>query len=311
MTGPAGRDHPLDGLLTLMWHYVREPDESPPVGAGWVEPDAFDAQLDAIGASRTVVTWRDVAAALEGGRPLPRRAALLTFDDGLVDHHRTVLPRLVGRGWSGIFFVTARRPAERLSVGHKLHVLLAQASPAELRDAVVAALEPADLERFEAAERQARVGGADGIDVLKLPLQRDLAEAAAPILSAMIEARGPEGAIADALHLSPAQVADLRDAGMTIGGHGRRHLWMDFEPGDVVRDEVAESAAFAAANDGSAPFAYPYGAAGPTAVAALREAGFAAAFHASPRRATGRFDLGRVDAETGDLAAALAGSAGR
>jgi peptidoglycan/xylan/chitin deacetylase (PgdA/CDA1 family) len=301
--------HPLAELLTIMWHYVREPDEEPRVGVPVMTPATFEAQLEQIARHRTVVSWAAVARALAGGPPVPRRAALLTFDDGLVDHHRTVGPRLAERGWSGVFFAMARQPGEPLSVGHRIHILLADRTPEELRSAVVDRLDPADRAAFLAAESRELAAGADPIDVLKRPLQRDLADVVGPILGRLIEERhGPEGAIADALHLTDGQVGGLRAAGMTMGGHGRRHLWFDHEPDERVTDEIEASAAWLAPEPRPWAFAYPYGAAGPTSSEALERTGFAAAFHARPTlpAPTGRWDLGRVDAEGPELAAALA-----
>ncbi len=304
----ARRRHPLDDLVTLMWHYVRDPDAEPRVGTGSIDPGTFEDQLDLVGRSRTIVGWPAVAAALGGGRPLPSDAVLLTFDDGLVDHHRTVLECLARRGWPGVFFVTARRPGDRLSVGHRIHALLANLAPSELHDTVLDRLDLRDRARLIDAERRERASGVEAIDVLKRAFQRDLADAAGPILSALIDERwGSEMELADAIHLSSEQVADLRDASMTIGGHGRRHLWLDWEPADRVRAEVADSAAFMADEPKPWSFAYPYGAGHSVARAALAEAGFSAAFHARTRVATGQFDLGRFDAEDTGLAAALGG----
>ncbi|HUQ79077.1 MAG TPA: polysaccharide deacetylase family protein [Patescibacteria group bacterium] len=300
MTSPAGPDraHPLANLLTIMWHYVRTASATPAVGVPWLDVADFDAQLDRIGRTRTVVGWSEVRDALSGGDPLPTDAALLTFDDGLVDHHAIVGPRLADRGWPAIFFVTARRPGESLSIGHSFHVLLAVSSPADLRAAVLEQLGAHDRIRFLAAERREEAAGVDPIDVLKRPIQRDLAAAAEPVLGRLIAERlGPEAAVADTLHLSPRQVGELRAWGLTIGGHGRRHVWFDHESAAVVQQEIADSAAFLAGDPGPWPFAYPYGASGPGAGAALAEAGFAAAFHASPQLATGMMGLGRIDGE--------------
>ena len=301
--------HPLADLVTVMWHYVRDPGAEPRVGAPAVDLATFEDQLDRIGRTRTVVGWPAVAAALHGGRALPPDAALLTFDDGLADHHRTVLGHLAQRGWPGVFFVTARSRGERLSVGHRIHVLLASLAPTELRDALIDRLGPADRARFIGAEERERAAGVAAIDVLKRPIQRDLAAVAGPILSALIDQRcGSEPDLADALHLSADQVADLRRAGMTIGGHGRHHLWLDWEPPERVRAEIADSVALLADEPKPWSFAYPYGAGHPVATAALAAAGFAAAFHARPRAATGRFDLGRFDAEDAAFALVVGGS---
>ncbi len=305
--GTAADGHPLDGLLTVMWHYVREPDEEPRVGAGAVRPVDFDRQLDLIARHRTIVGWPAVARALDGTVPLPPNPVLLTFDDGLIDHHRTVGPRLAARGWSGVFFAMARSSGDPLSVGHLIHILLADRSPAELRAAVVARLDRDDRRRFEVAEARAAAAEFDPIDVVKRPLQRDLADVAGPILSALIEERhGNEGAIADRLHLSDADVAGLRAAGMTIGGHGVRHPWFDHEPADRVTAEVEASAGWLAREPRPWAFAYPYGAGSRAATTALERCGFTAAFHARPTASIGRWDLGRIDGEDEDLAAVVA-----
>ena len=298
--------HRLAGLLTIMWHYVRDAAAAPPIGVPWLDVAAFDAQLDRIGRTRTVVAWADVREALAGGPALPADAALLTFDDGLIDHERIVAPRLAARGWPAICFVTARRPGERLSVGHAIHVLLAVFPPADLRDAVLGDLAAPDRARFLEAERREAAAGVEPIDVLKRPLQRDVADAAGPVLGRLIADRlGPESDVADSLHLGPGQLDDLRRSGLTIGGHGRRHLWFDHAPPRAVRAEIADSAAFLAGDPRPWPFAYPYGATGPGVGRALAGAGFAAAFHASPRTATGTMDLGRVDGEDAGFDTAL------
>ena len=57
-----------------------------------------------------------------------RPTALLTFDDGFVDHYEHVFPALRSRGLGGIFFVAARRSATNptlLNV-HKTHFLFSQ-----------------------------------------------------------------------------------------------------------------------------------------------------------------------------------------
>jgi peptidoglycan/xylan/chitin deacetylase (PgdA/CDA1 family) len=116
---------------------------------------------------------------------------------------------------------------------------------------------------------------------------------------------GPPGEVADALHLSPAAIAEMRAEGLTIGGHGRRHLWFDHAGPPAVAAEIAESAAFLAAGPRPWAFAYPYGASSEAALVELARHGFGAAFRATPGTATGAFDLGRVDAEDAAFEAAV------
>ena len=182
-----------------------------------------------------VVSWAQVAAAMTGGPALPPDAVLLTFDDGEDDHHRYVLPML-RNGASGGLLRDGPRPGGRAHRGpshpRRARVALAR----QLREAVLDRLSPDDRARFLAAEAaQARHPFTDPVDDLKWVLQRDLADAASPILSHLVEQlAGPEPDVAEALHLDARQVADLHAAGMTLGGHTRDHVWLDFvEPVDA------------------------------------------------------------------------------
>jgi hypothetical protein len=65
-------------------------------------------------------------AALRGGAALPAGAALLTFDDGYLDHFTQVLPLLAARGIQGSFFPPARAVVERRVLDvNKIHFVLA------------------------------------------------------------------------------------------------------------------------------------------------------------------------------------------
>lgn len=289
------------GLAVLMYHYVRPADPPLRVGASSTDLDTFAAQLDDICRHATVVGWPEVAAAIAGGPPLPPDAVLLTFDDGEDDHHRYVLPMLAERGLPGTFFVMSRDPRDGLTVGHRIHVVLAHLSRQQLRDALLDRLSVADQARFRAAEaKQARHPFRDPIDDLKWVLQRDLADAVAPILSRMIEELvGPEADVAETLHLDERQIAELHDAGMTLGGHTHDHVWMDFVGTQEARRQVASSRAQLAryVPKGGWPFAYPFGGIPDDPGPLFGETGFSAAFAATAVDRTDRWRLGRVDAD--------------
>jgi peptidoglycan/xylan/chitin deacetylase (PgdA/CDA1 family) len=284
----------------LMYHYVRPADAPCPVGADQVDLETFASHLDDLGRHRTIVDWSDVARALDGGPPLPPDACLLTFDDGHDDHHRYVLPMLADRGLTGVFFVLARDPSEGLTAAHRIHVLLAVMDRLALRDAVLDALAPADRTAFHQAETtRARLPFADPVDDLKWVLQRDLLEAAGPILSDLVEHLvGPEPDVAAALHLDEGQLRELAGAGMTLGGHTHGHRWLDHVPRDQAVEEIGASARQLdrLAPGRGWPFAYPYGAPPRLPDALLAPAGFGAAVVATGRSRSDRWRLGRVDA---------------
>jgi peptidoglycan/xylan/chitin deacetylase (PgdA/CDA1 family) len=235
---------------------------------------------------------------------------ILTFDDGLVDHHRTVLPALIERGLQGVFFVLAREPRDGLTLGHRLHVLRAVWTADRIRDALLDRLPEAAAASYRHAMAIATDDDpADPDDVWKRPLQRELADAAGPILSTLVdEVVGPEADVAASLYLSPSQLDDLERAGMTLGGHTRTHPWLDALDADARRDEVAASArALERRADGPLPFAYPYGAVPEDAGELLASQGFGAAFTTDPAERQDRFRIGRVDGDDPNWASQLTG----
>jgi peptidoglycan/xylan/chitin deacetylase (PgdA/CDA1 family) len=283
-----------------MYHYVRDAAARPRVGYVSMDPARFEAQLDSLCRFRTPVTWTALRDALEGRRALPPDAVLLTFDDGLADHHRQVLPSLAARGLHGVFFVLARTARDGLALGHKLHVLGGAIGSAALRNAVMQRLSPAEAERYATLQANlSAVGATDPDDQWKRPLQRELEATADPILSDLIrEHLGTETDLARELYLDGGQLRDLVANGMTLGGHGRDHPWLDFVGRARVRAELAASASFLAPfGAGPWPFAYPYGGVPWAAGSLAAEAGFAAAFTTRAGVGPDRFHIGRHDGD--------------
>ena len=90
--GPAG-------LSILCWHRV---DDGP--GPLSVTVSEFEAQLDVIeGWGATILPLEDALLRARNGT-LPRRAMVLTFDDGYRSTLDAVWPRLEARGWPGTLF---------------------------------------------------------------------------------------------------------------------------------------------------------------------------------------------------------------
>jgi peptidoglycan/xylan/chitin deacetylase (PgdA/CDA1 family) len=73
-------------LLTLCFHAIRDQSSDPILSPYGVPPEIFAWQLDFLsGAGFSFVTPDEVANFLRFGAPLPRKAVLLTFDDGYED----------------------------------------------------------------------------------------------------------------------------------------------------------------------------------------------------------------------------------
>ena len=240
---------------------------------------------------------------MAGGPPLPPDAVLLTFDDGQDDHHRYVLPMLAERGLTGTFFVMARDPADGLTVAHRIHVVLAYLSRAQLREAVLDGLSAADRARFLAAEgEQALHPFGDPIDDLKWVLQRDLADAAAPILSHLVEqlaGRSPRSRRRSTS--TSGQVAELRGGGHDAGRpHARPSLARLHGPGGGAPPAGGIAGTARGARAGRWLAVRLPVRRRPRRPGCARGAGRVPPLRSRPRASdrTDRWRLGRVDAET-------------
>ena len=98
-------------LLVVTYHYVRNLPETPYPRIRGLLTATFARQLDYLQSRYDVVSWEAARAFVAGESRPSRDLCLLTFDDGLVDHHLTVFPMLLERGLSGTFFVSAIQAA--------------------------------------------------------------------------------------------------------------------------------------------------------------------------------------------------------
>ena len=110
----------------IMFHYVRDLVHSRYPEIKGLDMDSFRWLLDTLQKDYALVTAEDIGACLDEEKPLPKRACLLTFDDGYIEHYTEVFPELARRGLSGCFYppVDAVKREKLLDV-NKIHLLLA------------------------------------------------------------------------------------------------------------------------------------------------------------------------------------------
>jgi peptidoglycan/xylan/chitin deacetylase (PgdA/CDA1 family) len=92
----------------LMYHYIRtNPDPYDRLGfALSVTPSDFAAQMDWLASNGYhTVTTRDLMDYLNGGRGLPAKPIVLTFDDGYADFFTTALPILRSHEYTAVSYV--------------------------------------------------------------------------------------------------------------------------------------------------------------------------------------------------------------
>jgi peptidoglycan/xylan/chitin deacetylase (PgdA/CDA1 family) len=296
--------------MVVMYHYVRDSAATPFPAIRALPPALFEQQLEWIAREYRLIALEDLEAALDGGAPLPPNAALLTFDDGFVDHHAAALPILRARGVRGVFFLAhdACGPSPRVLGVHKTHFLLARLGPDAFARAVLQECEPA-LAAADGA--RTRVFGADRWEhaderAIKVLLNYELPfEEAERVLDALFARHiGAQEPFARDLYLREPMIAEMAAAGMTFGYHTRSHRMLSRLARGEQDAELRDGVAWIRGLTGQArvPFCYPWG--GPKTytndtVRILERTGYSVAFNTVRRRIDigrdGRFELPRLD----------------
>lgn len=289
-----GAGKPLEPNLTIvMYHYVRPIADSAWPRIRGRELSEFQGQLDYIAQHYAAVTVDAVLEASRGGKPLPPNAMLLTFDDGYADHYWHVFPELRKRGLSGVFFPPACAVMERRMLDvNKIHFILAAtddpgALVAYVEDQVLQARQEFDTEPLPDYRRQyAHPGRFDTAEIIYL--KRMLQLALPPALRARIVSglfsryvTADEKAFAQELYCSQEQLREMAVGGMSMGGHGHAHVWLDSLSPEAQAEDMDRSMAML---DGIGAlhsyflFCYPYGAYNTDTLTLLQERKCAAAF---------------------------------
>jgi peptidoglycan/xylan/chitin deacetylase (PgdA/CDA1 family) len=319
MTPPRDTPDVSDTCLVVSYHYVRDVHSSAFPRLKALHPDAFADQIRTIERERDIVDYDAFHDAVEAGRSLDR-SAMLTFDDGLLDHYQTVFPTLKAHGHHGIFFVS---PETNLATSRVLNVQKVQLLLARLGDQLWDEIEGAlsvvggglrsqqpnaILYRYDsAAIRRVK-------QLLNYDLPLDVTDM---LLSQLFAAHiGDEREVAAQLYLTPSMIREMSAAGMTFGYHTRDHRVLSRLPVDEQRAQLEGGVEWirSLTNQATVPFCYPHGHAHAytrETVMLLRQLGYSMAFTAvrgaSRPQADDRFEFPRFD--TRDVPTAAAGVA--
>lgn len=98
----------MTSRLALLCHHAVDPDTTGPLTPWAVDPDRFEAHLDAVEAAGYAVAdlAEVVRLVFDEGRDLPGDTCVLTVDDGYADVIDQIWPRLQARGWPLTLYVT-------------------------------------------------------------------------------------------------------------------------------------------------------------------------------------------------------------
>ena len=295
-------------LLTILtYHHVHAPDPEYPFDPDVADatPEQFRRHLHLLARHFTVIGVEELCRGLDGGR-LPPNPALITFDDGYRSCHDVALPLLRQAGLCAVFFVATSFLSERrLYWWERVAYVVRRARAERVR-----------LTYPEPREIDLRAPGAAGTlvrtvkNTVGLDVERYLEELTAA--AGVAWDRAVERRLADDLIMTWDQVRALRDAGMDIESHTRRHRVLQTLGAADLADELAGARADLEREVGrtSRAIAYPVGR--PIShLSALRDAVAAAGYRVGFTNGTGaslvrggldRFDVRRIalDRNTSD-----------
>lgn len=237
----------MNCLSIIMYHYVRDLKHSRYPEIKGLDYQLFKDQIDFLMQNFSILTMEEIIAALDNPDiKLPENAALLTFDDGYIDHFSFVFPYLKSKNLQGTFFIPGKVFTENVLLDvNKIHFILASTDSSKLyarlldmlnayrdRDWIYpsnAALisQYAIANRFDSKE----------VIFIKRMLQTVLPEDLRFQLSSDLfhEFVGlPEDVFARELYMNKEQIKYMKDSGMFIGVHGYDHYWL----GDLSEDKM-------------------------------------------------------------------------
>ena len=136
----AGAETAGTGPFPILLYHSVDDDPPPWIAPFTVSTAMFERQLDLILASgRVAVTARQTVDALRGGRPLPARPVLVTFDDAFQDFVDAALPALRARRLPAALFVTTG------ALAPENHSLLPPARMMRLESVIAASREGVEI----------------------------------------------------------------------------------------------------------------------------------------------------------------------
>ena len=242
-------------LSIVMYHYVRDLERTRYPNIKGRRTSEFRSQLEYLRSHYSIVTVEEVVQAQRMGDALPENAALLTFDDGYLEHYTTCFPILFDAGIQGSFFppVAPVVRSELLDV-NRVHFLLAVADAAKLAEHIDESIRYyAEAHNLQSPEvywaewaNSSRFDKAEVIYVKRM-LQVALPEVVRNKIAKNLFSRyvsADEASFASELYASEDQFRVMQSSGMYVGAHGDSHYWLDSLRRDDQVKEIKSSLEF-------------------------------------------------------------------
>jgi peptidoglycan/xylan/chitin deacetylase (PgdA/CDA1 family) len=307
-------------VTIIMYHYVRDLKNSKFPRIKGLDLSLFVEQIEYLIKNYNIVTMEEVINSIFEENKLPNKAALLTFDDGYIDHFLNVFPILDKYKIQGSFYVPAKIILEHtvLSV-NKIHFILASV---EDKSIIIASIKKL-LQRYQEEyglnsfdyyykklatdkiyERKV-VYDSEEVIFIKRLLQVELVEKLRDKIvdELFIKFIGmSQSNFSRELYLNKEQLITMHRHGMHIGCHGYGHYWWNHLTKQELINELNLSINFLTEigiDMNNLTACYPYSGYNNQVIRMLNTMGFKLAMTAVPDIASTnrdtRFEMSRLD----------------
>lgn len=239
-------------LTIVMYHYIRDFKNSRFPNLKGLDIEQFREQIDFLQRNFNIITMEEVLRKIKNQNyfGLPENAALLTFDDGYVDHYTNVFPILKNRGIQGSFFVSAKPLAENKVLDvNKIHYLLATVDSNVLIDNIFFIVNRYRYQGIEVEKNEelyARYSGISRFDtkevvfikrLLQYGLNNELRNLVIQeLFHKYIDVS--EELLSKEWYLNWEQICCMKEAGMYFGLHGYEHFWLGEVSEETMQKDI-------------------------------------------------------------------------
>jgi len=261
-------------LEIIMYHYVRNLKNSRYPNIKGLDSALFKRQIQYLKKRYNFISTEQVIHAIKTGDTLPANSALLTFDDGYLDHYTTVFPVLMEYDIKGFFAMPGKiLKEEKMLDVNKIHYILANQNILVVKERLIQLLDYYRGQEFDIpsiedlTKRLAKPNRFDdGNTILvKRILQSELEEHLRNLLTKQLFSEfvsDNEKAFVSELYLSWDQIRLMKKCGMHFGIHGYEHHWFDKLPPAIYEKDIQNALEIFedVININEWVFCYPYGA---------------------------------------------------
>jgi len=258
-------------LYVSTYHYVRDlPRTRFPQIKGMLLDD-FRQQMRSFPDLFEMATVNSALEFLNGTYHPRRDLCLMTFDDGLKEHHADVTPILEDNGIQGVFFlITSCLEEHRVVPVHMNHFLTADLGFERYRAMFMEVIRASGFdERVETQVDSAVSQHTYPLDTPEVARFKYLFNFVLPpsyrddaVRALFVKCIGDERKFAGNLYVSWSEAREMQEAGMAMGGHSHEHRPLATLGDDELKRDLTTCRNLIQRNlapQPQWPFSYPYG----------------------------------------------------